>query len=175
MVDKNKAVVCCLLAKSAIMLSEKKTKRKMWSKKWYLKTNISCDAKSAEWLANGCALRRCHRDFGRYTEETVGFPEWTVQFSVWKTTGKDSSEACAIACQNCAVYSLFPPGMTTHSKIALFISECTGRLRSGSAAAHLLGLWVRIPPGAWMFVSCECCVLSGRGMCIGLITRPEES
>ena len=45
MVDKNKAVVCCLLATSAIMLSEKKkTKCKMWSKKWYLKTNISCDA-----------------------------------------------------------------------------------------------------------------------------------
>jgi hypothetical protein len=45
MVDKNKAVVCCLLATSAIMLSEKKKrKRKMWSEKWYLKRNISCDA-----------------------------------------------------------------------------------------------------------------------------------
>jgi hypothetical protein len=44
-VDKNKAVVCCLLAISAIMLSEKKKrKRKMWGKKWYLKRNISCDA-----------------------------------------------------------------------------------------------------------------------------------
>jgi hypothetical protein len=42
---KNKAVVCCLLETSAIMLSEKKKrKRKMWSKKWYLKRNISCDA-----------------------------------------------------------------------------------------------------------------------------------
>jgi len=45
MVHKNKAVVCCLLATSAIMLSEKKKrKRKMWSKKWHLKRNISCDA-----------------------------------------------------------------------------------------------------------------------------------
>jgi hypothetical protein len=26
-----------------------------------------------------------------------------------------------------------------------------------------------------MFVSCECCVLSGRGLCYGMITRPEES
>jgi hypothetical protein len=26
-----------------------------------------------------------------------------------------------------------------------------------------------------MSVSCECCVLSGTGMCVGLITRPEES
>jgi hypothetical protein len=45
MVDKNMAVVCCLLATSAIMLSEKKKRmRKMWSKKLYLKMNISCDA-----------------------------------------------------------------------------------------------------------------------------------
>ena len=44
MVDKNKAVICCLLATSAIMLSEKKKrKRKTWSKK-YLKRNMSCDA-----------------------------------------------------------------------------------------------------------------------------------
>ena len=27
----------------------------------------------------------------------------------------------------------------------------------------------------WMSVCCECCVLSGRGLCDGLITRPEES
>ena len=33
-------------------------------------------------------------------------------------------------------------------------------LRCASAAARLLGLRVRIPPGAWMSVSCECCVLS---------------
>jgi hypothetical protein len=43
-VDKNRAVVCCLLATSGIMLSEKKKiKRKMCSKKWYLERNISCD------------------------------------------------------------------------------------------------------------------------------------
>jgi hypothetical protein len=40
MVDKNKAVVCCLLATSVIMLSEKK--RKMWSKKWYLIAMLIC-------------------------------------------------------------------------------------------------------------------------------------
>ena len=44
-----------------------------------------------------------------------------------------------------------------------------------SSAARLLRSWVRIPPGAWMFVCCECCVLSGRGIRDGLITRPEES
>jgi hypothetical protein len=48
-------------------------------------------------------------------------------------------------------------------------------LRCGSSAARLLGSWVRIPPGEWMSVCCECCVLSGRGLCDELITRPEES
>ena len=54
-------------------------------------------------------------------------------------------------------------------------SQWPRRLRRRSAAARLLKLWVRIPPGAWMFVCCKCCVLSGRGLCVGLITRPEES
>jgi hypothetical protein len=44
-----------------------------------------------------------------------------------------------------------------------------------SAAASVLRLWVRIPPGSWMSVWCVCCVLSGRGLCDELIMRPEES
>ena len=48
-------------------------------------------------------------------------------------------------------------------------------LRRSSAVARLLRSWVRIPPGAWMPVCRECCVLSGRGLCDELITRPEES
>ena len=44
-VGQKKAVVCCLLATSIIMLSEEKKKKgKMWSRKWYLKRNVSCDA-----------------------------------------------------------------------------------------------------------------------------------
>ena len=31
-------------------------------------------------------------------------------------------------------------------------------LRRRSTAVWLLGPWVRIPPGAWTFVCCECCV-----------------
>ena len=42
-------------------------------------------------------------------------------------------------------------------------------------AAHLLRSWVQIPPGAWIFVCCEFRVLSCRGLCDELITRPEES
>jgi len=41
-------------------------------------------------------------------------------------------------------------------------------------AARLLGLWVRIRPGTWMSVCCECCVLSGRGLCDGFITCPGQ-
>ena len=48
-------------------------------------------------------------------------------------------------------------------------------LRRRSTAARLLRSWVRIPPRAWMFVCCKCCVLSGRGLCDGLIIRSEES
>ena len=48
-------------------------------------------------------------------------------------------------------------------------------LRYGSVDVRLLGLRARIPPGAWMSVSCYCCVFSGRGLSVGLITRPEES
>jgi hypothetical protein len=57
-------------------------------------------------------------------------------------------------------------------------SSCRPRwsrsLSRGSAVARLLRLWVRISPGAWMSVSCECCVVSGRGLCVELITLPEE-
>jgi hypothetical protein len=44
-----------------------------------------------------------------------------------------------------------------------------------SAATRMLILWVRIPQGACMFFCCECCVLSGKVLRDGLITRPEES
>ena len=48
-------------------------------------------------------------------------------------------------------------------------------LRCRFAAACQLRLWVQIPLGAWLFVCCECYVLSGRGLCDELIFHPEES
>jgi hypothetical protein len=53
-----------------------------------------------------------------------------------------------------------PPPPNTHKAD----NYVRGQMR-GSAAPRLLGLKVRIPPGAWGFVS----------FCIGLITRPEVS
>ena len=51
----------------------------------------------------------------------------------------------------------------------LWGSQSPRVLRRKSAAARLLGLWVWIQSGAWMFVSCDCCV-SSRGPCVEFIT-----
>jgi hypothetical protein len=77
----NNAVVWCLLATSAIMLSgKKKRKRKMWSKKWYLKRNISCDAHLVNELLE--------------TECLEMMPSWCRQVN-WRK--------CGIPWVNCAV------------------------------------------------------------------------
>ena len=55
------------------------------------------------------------------------------------------------------------------------LSQWPRGLRRRTAAALLLRMWVRIPPGAWMSVRCDCCVLSGRGLCDELITHPQLS
>ena len=46
-------------------------------------------------------------------------------------------------------------------------AETVGFLRVNKNPQHV--------GGAWMFVCCDCCVLSGRGLCDELITRSEES
>ena len=33
---------------------------------------------------------------------------------------------------------------------------------------------VLIPPGTWIFLCCECCILSGRVLCVGSNARPEK-
>jgi hypothetical protein len=54
-------------------------------------------------------------------------------------------------------------------------SQWTRGLKRRSAGARSLELRVRIPPGALMFVCCDCCVMSGGGLYDGPITRPEGS
>ena len=41
-------------------------------------------------------------------------------------------------------------------EVLLCRSQWPHGIRSGPAAAHLLELWVRIPPGAWMSVPFAC-------------------
>jgi len=54
------------------------------------------------------------------------------------------------------------------------LSQWPRSLRRGSAAVRLLEFWIRIPSGAWTSFSRERCLLSGWGLCLGLITRPQE-
>ena len=48
-------------------------------------------------------------------------------------------------------------------------------LKRGSVGNRFLGLRVRIPPGVWLSLFGECCVLSGRGIYDGPIIHLEES
>jgi hypothetical protein len=54
-------------------------------------------------------------------------------------------------------------------------SQWPSGLRRGSAAARLLGLRFRIPPGVGCLSVVSVEYLSGRGLCDGPITHPEES
>jgi len=65
--------------------------------------------------------------------------------------------------------------ITLNHQVILGRSQWRLGIRRRFADARLLRLWVRIPPAAWMFVCCEWCVLSGRGLYDKLITRPAES
>ena len=53
-------------------------------------------------------------------------------------------------------------------------SQWPSGIRWGSVADRLKGLLVRIPPGAWMSVSCKSCVSSGRGLSSEPIPLPQE-
>jgi len=111
------------------MLIEKtKRKRKMWSKKWHLKGNISCDANllnemletDVPWddaiVVSAGKLRKlwdflselrsslCERRLERTFLRPGLLPFKTAQFT-----------------------QFFPSGMASHSKIAQFNSECIGR------------------------------------------------
>ena len=75
----------------------------------------------------------------------------------------------------CYMYCVRDTFIWGHYLLILRQSQWPRCLRRDSAAARLLGLLVLISPGARLSVFCECCVLSSRGLCVGLITRPEES
>jgi hypothetical protein len=57
-----------------------------------------------------------------------------------------------------------------------FSSDIRGsyNLRHRSASACLLEWRFRIPPGAWISVPCECCVLLDIDLCVGLMTLDES-
>jgi hypothetical protein len=103
----------------------------MWSKKWYLKRNISRDAhllnevqeKNVPWdeaiVVSAGKLRKLW-DSPRELRSSL----------CERRLCEHSSEASAITCQNCAVYLVFPSSMSSHSKIAQFSWECIRALYS---------------------------------------------
>ena len=87
-----------------------------------------------------------------YTADKKAFQAITQ----WRHTTESQTVFCAYKCQK---------GRLQWSHV----------LRNGSAATCLLKLRFEIPPRTWMSTSCECSVLSDRGLCNRPITRPEES
>jgi len=88
-------------------------------------------------------------------------------FSLWHLPRDWSLRKLTVSCMDTVLlYNML---------LRIFIWPCTGPLNRRSSAARLLRLWVRMVPVAWMSVCCECCVLSGRGLCDELITRPVGS
>jgi hypothetical protein len=56
--------------------------------------------------------------------------------------------------------------------ILFFLVARSKALVCGRSPAHMVG---SNPAGGMDVCLCECCVLSGRGLCYELITRPQES
>jgi hypothetical protein len=56
----------------------------------------------------------------------VGFPEWTAQLSTWKTTGRDSFDACAIAFKT-AQFTQFLRQVWRHTVKSLGVTESVQR------------------------------------------------
>jgi len=80
---------------------------------------------------------------------------------------------CQFGARKACVGTVVPDGVTSQETLTnKEISSPT--IMTTSVAVHLLGLRVRIPLCACMSFCCECCLLSGRDLCAGLIPHPEE-
>jgi len=130
MVDKNKAIVCCLLATLAMILSEKnKRKCKMWSKKWYLKRNISYDAHLLDELLETDAP----------WDDAIMVSAGKMR-KLWDSLSELRSSLCEkrlektvlrpalLPVKTAQFTQFFLSGMTSHSKITQFNWECKGHL-----------------------------------------------
>jgi hypothetical protein len=79
---------------------------------------------------------------------------------------------------NIQSWNLKWPPLVNHISLNYHVSsrsQSPRGLRRVYATNRLLGSWVGMPPGACKSVCSECCVLSCKGLCVGLIIRPEES
>ena len=88
----------------------------------------------------------------------------------------DDDDDDNITCSSICLIDIYQVNVFLISYVTLMRrSQWPHGLSCESAADSLLGLWVRIPPGTWMSVFCKCCGLSGRSLCVGLITFRQDS
>ena len=129
MADKNKAVVCCLLATSTIMLPEK---RKESVKCGVVVFEIECIMRcsSVEWIARKEWWRWLLRD------DVIGVSAGKLR-KLWYSLSELRSSLCERRLERTvlrsallpAVYAVFLSGMTSQSKISQFNRECVAHLR----------------------------------------------
>ena len=102
---------------------------------------------------NRCYIsNKMHVTIKRHFHVTESFINWSIRLISLRTS-------FTLCCTNGVLHqSQWPRG-----------------IKQGSSVLRLLGLRLWIPPGTWMSVSCKFCVFSSRGLCVGLIFRPEES
>jgi hypothetical protein len=148
------------------------------------------------WVGRRAGLDKCgkprrHRDSIRGPSSlcrSTHRKKYEVVIAIWiiKNTVIKASATCSCITNFCTwpvqiehlIFLILTVNSISHWNFAIG-KRCRSQgprgLRSGSGAARLLGLWVRMPPGAWMSISCEWCVLSSRDICVWPITCPEES
>jgi hypothetical protein len=63
----------------------------------------------------------------------------------------------------------------TDNKLQCRPTPVAARSKTWVCGRSLAGIVGSNSAGAWISVSRECCALSGRGLCVRLITRPEQS
>ena len=117
--------------------------------------------------------------------ETVALRYHTLRNYIWQehstrfkfSTGRVTWQSVSFSSQTTVQDTVVPtvPSKMFQQTTITRRSQWPRSLTRRSAAARLLGLWVWIPPGTYVSVSCECWVYSGRGNSDRLITRPEES
>ena len=119
------------------------------------------------------------KQFTQFVATPPYFVSILITLKVLLKVCRNMSELWQIVCKNIIltlVYLLvFFCELASVFKFAELRSQWPRGLRRRSSVASLLVLWVQIPPVTWTSASCECCVLSGRGLCVELIPRPEES
>ena len=124
MVDKNKSLVCCLLATSAIMLSEKR------------KESLKCGVRSGIWKGIYHAMLICWMNVP--WDDAIVVSAGKLR-KLWDSLSELRSSLCEIQLERTVLSPallpvktaqfthFFPSGMMSHSKISQFNWECIGR------------------------------------------------